>query len=470
MYSPYSDQHGSMSVAEDTVVQWATIEDEESRNAAFQDFVLSVGHPFEFWGMIFERCGDNFEHLFPDFKRLILDLMTQNASRWELDEVVCFFLEIIDEHPSLSDKGMSCLMLLSNVDKKQLMHASNILFEMLNQDYRHEVVNILYESDSWKLAIEELIQQIAESNFSGENKEIFVDAAIEILRKGVLVNPYLYPAILVEGYKLSDQRQYFESIEKYTQFYFVCPDVLSDKVSLQVAICFMQLEWKGEALHWATIALSHNPDMQAAKDLQHKITSPYSGYLQKIKTEHALPHWTSECADIFATTDLQFRMQGRIMMDYGGIINGFGRTVETQLKQKLLPKVRQWINEYGKCKDRKGYYCKNSKSDTIYANDLDDRITLGFWIRLLNDENGYQKVDREGEFFYCATRFSNGMWGSYEWALKLSEYGKILNEFAEMRNKGSHGSFDEWVNVVKMRNLCLMILEGIPIKDGNLIG
>lgn len=470
MYPLFSNQYGSIEIPDEQANEWATLESQELRLEALKEFVLDVESPYEFWGMIFNHSGNNLESLIPRYQNLILGYIAENASRWNLDEVVCFLLEVATDHPRLANGAIQNIKAVHSVELVNLEYAGNILREILYQGVYGDVLQALCQEGNWRNVVEELVKKIGKAQFSQEYTEIFTGAVIEMLRNGVSSNVYRDAVMLVEGHQLFDQHQYFEAVESLLEFYYECPSMLSDQISLRVAQCFVELGWKGEALHWATIALNHNPNLLLAKDLQYEISAPYDTYIQRIKKEYARPYWTVECADVFATTDLLFRMHGRSMGDYGSIINGYGRSVEIQLRQKLLPRIRQWITEFGEYKEGRGHYCKYKINEPIYANVPEHKVTLGVWSELLNDENAYKKVDSKGEFFHCATRFNNGMWGQYEWSQRLIEYGQLINSFRELRNEGSHDSSRKWDDVVKTRELCLKILEGVPIKDGNLIG
>lgn len=469
MLPTYRDDISSPLVSDKLIEELGNTKEIQERKRVFEEYLSEAESPYEFYGFIFDRFGTEITEYVKDLEITILEYIVNNAYRWDEDQVACFLLEVALNHTRLQT-GPEYLIRLNDPNLLSLPQAGPILWEMFWEGTNPTFFSELCEYYSWKSEIIGTIEKSDCFPYEANYQSVFRRVAIEFVNQNAVDNSIdVLVSDFVDGYRHFNNGKYYDAVECFESFYWEHPDIFPVEVILQIAKCQIEIGWRNFAFHWVEKALEINSSNEEAEALKAKIFQSDKEQLDWIKKTTCEPHWTADCSSIFAMTELIYRYHGRMMQDYGSLVNGYGRAVETQLRQKLLPKIRQWIRDNGKEKNNGRRYVRCGK-DNLFDDAPEREFSLGKWATLIKEDEFYKKYEQVGEFYCCVAKFDNGILGYYEWSRLLHELGRAIEQLSGIRNRGSHGPSSDWEDVESARDLCLRILKGIPIKSGNLLG
>ena len=153
-----------------------------------------------------------------------------------------------------------------------------------------------------------------------------------------------------------------------------------------------------------------------------------------------------------------YRFYGRMLHDYAPLISGYTRALEIELRQYLLPKIRDWILRYGNANDAGRRWIRlGDQGQKLHADVQERYVTLGTWPILFCESDPRRLKHTPGEFYHCVHR----EYGATIDFSHLARFGELLAEATKLRNEAAHGSVNDWDKVRRARRI---VLEEDPLS------
>lgn len=447
------------------IAELSTAKDLEEKKRTFIDYISLIDSPYELYRLIFS--GEVSEYI-DNAASIMLDFLIETKTRWDDDELICFLLEVATDHTLLYENS-SWLITVNYQNMLELEYAGLFIWDLFGEAcsegvYFHllkPIINHYKWNKIFAKALEESTEDEADKNL--------YHIAAQMLEYGVLdvLPPESSSAkTFVEAMELVEKENFDEAIPLLLEFNYHFPQIFPLKVTNSLAISYLKIGWRGLSLEWILESLKQYPENKEAQDIHDKILANDKGLIEKVKQDLSKSYlWTSEALEVLALAEFLYRYHGRMLKDYSPIISGYTRAIEIELKKRLLPKLRKWIELYGKVNTKNGRFYIREGTKNLYADVEEYDITLGTWCTLFNQENPQQYADTPGEFYYCI-RIVYGVGVSQN---KLVEFGKKLDEIRKLRNPASHSSIDDWNMVNIGRNITFNIWGLLKTTTGDIL-
>jgi len=451
MEIPFSNQYGWIIPDPDLLDSLLVAGSDDERQKIFLDYLAfdPVASPYEFYGLMFNCDVCNYPI---DVRRLTLDYIVDSKDIWDPDQVACFLLEVAEDHSSFIDDP-SWLIKVDLPEMLELDYAGTMIWEMFWQGHDHLIMKLINHYH-WNNVFAKQLDDSRQSIDPQQNPDDYYHyyALARIIEAGELDGPVDLSSAtdLAEGLRAKEEGRFYDAISILLEFHEEFPNVMPQKVRTTLAICYLETGWRGLALEWVMRALKHDADNLEIQELQAQILAGDKEQLQRLEKElegqfHVL---APESLQALTLAEFLYRYHGRMLHDHAPVISGYARAVETQLTQRLLPRVRKWIQAHG-AENKHGRRWIRVGDHRLYEDVQDNQVTLGRWSSLFNEERPQDYKHASGEFYHCIHKVYGG---SISFG-QLAEFGKLLAELTDLRNLASHEVVNDWAKVRRAREI-----------------
>jgi len=465
----FSDQCGTIVIDDDFVDMLRASEDPAEQERFILEFLENTDSPYELTNLVLPGHHRDLEAVCPELASLVIEYIITNAHRWDQDEVAWFFLELLFEYPTCPI-DVSALFRLNNPGMIRLESAGEYIWDLFWSGADPDALARLFDHYGWRDYLAHKLESLADQSADGSEESLGYHVAAEMMRQGVLsADPDSATRDYAEGMHSLQAQDYAGAIDPLLSFHTEHPSVFPVQICLGIATCQRAFGWDTFALDWTEKALAIDPSNWEAEQLRIDILTPHTFPALKIEDEVCQSHWTPDCCEVIIATEVIFRFHGRMSHDYGAIINGYGRAVEVQLRQAVLPQIRDLVETYGSLDDkgRRCLRCGGDGKEKLRSSDCDRSFMLGKWVSIFALAQGSGALEDHGCFYYHATRNNEERLGFYEWAEQLRDFDEKLNALKELRNDGSHGVARTWDDVIQARDRCFDLLKDMLTSLGN---
>lgn len=450
MISPYRDLYNWFRVDDQLLLELEETPEEDRPRIFLERFPPEiVKSPYNFFSYIYG--GHYPRQTTVAVPSLTLDYIVEHHRRWDPDEVACFLLEVAEDHGHLSG-ALDWLKAVNMPDMLEWPNANQMIWEMF-LDARAPLILELIDHYDWRKLFSQYFRKRVEDLDKRQSPEYYFWYFIaKQFDDGTLTDDPDFRLANGLGAALRDAQEgrHYAAIAGLLAFHDAAPEEFPLDVCRALGRSYLEVGWRDLAFEWITKALDRSPENGELQSLQRQALGSDMEQIGKLRKDLRVDHplLTDDSLEALTQAEFLFRYYGRMLGDYSILASNFGRALEIQLRQVLLPNLRRWIDRYGKA-NQSGRRFILAGGRRIYADADEDQFTLGVWAKFFDQPWSLESRRQPGQFYYCL----------HEIGLQPKEYhrltvlGRSLTEFAKLRNGAAHETFRKWDKVRQMRSL-----------------
>lgn len=459
MQPPYSSGGYRISLDETGLADLAAIDCEDERKKYFENLFERPYEAYDFLGgktAHFCTCADMEkvdDALDFDVLDTVLKAVIAKGGAYP-EELVCFLLEAhADYHVDLK-----YLLGLPELPLAEMPVAESYLWTLSEEEHAGLLARLCKHyglHDYMAERLEWLMEKLSEED---RDDPIVKDVILQCLDNGIQDAP----AVVLHSYR--DCRETFLSgdhyaaIERLAGFQSRYPGVLVVDVVGMLAKCYVAVGWNYFAVQLIDNCMRRYPEAEGLEEIYLDSFSINRPQVEVIKKRLDAGRWSENCSDIMAVTELMYRYYGKMMPDYGSLANGFGRAVETELREKFYePVIKTLVASSTLVVDRRKVMLVYGPGNREVH--FSEPKALGSWALLFNQGNYQQQFDMENTFFNLFAKCFGDYVRHTNFGKKIQELGLDILRLNNIRCDGSHEVLKDWDKVKKARELALRILD-----------
>ena len=266
--NPYAHQYGLLMPDPDLLDRLIAARDEVERKRIATEYFVAVEprSPYEFYGLMWDYQVDEYPG---DLRAWILDYVTEQKRRWDPDEVACFLLEVAEDHPRFAGDTF-WLKAVDIPDMLDWPNANQMLWEMFWEDRDDLVLELVYHY-GWQQPFADTFRvEMAESAPLQDAERYYRNfALVHMLEAGELRSIRHQPEVdlLALGLSAKQDRRFFDAIPALREFSEACPKTIPQEIRTSLAVCYLEVGWRGLALEWVMNAIQHDLDNPELEDI-----------------------------------------------------------------------------------------------------------------------------------------------------------------------------------------------------------
>lgn len=467
MQPRYSLEIGRICLNDSNIADLIGIDSTDERKKYLED--LFDEHPYEAYDFLSGRiekfcdCADldeacdalNFDVVDTVLKAVIA------AGGAYAEELVCFLLEAHADY----NVDVQYLLMLPELPLAQMPVAESYLWMLHDEKVCYGLLPRLckhYGLHDYVIdRIEWLIENLREED---QHDPLAKDVIIQCFDNGIDEQP----SVALHSYRNCQELflsgDHYSAIESLDDFKARFPGVLEIDVVRMIAKCYLAAGWNYFAVTLIDKCMRKYPDEASLQAIHLDSFSINKTQVEVIKKRLNAGRWSENCADIMAVTELMYRYYGKLMTDYGSLANGFGRAVETELRERVYePVIKKLLAHSTLMEDGRQvmrvYKVTRKHKEIVQCLSISEVKGLGTWVLLFNQDNYQEQFDIDNTFFNLFTK----CFGSYvrhtNFGKNVKELGLDIRKLNNIRCRGSHNVLKDWDKVKYARELTFKILE-----------
>jgi hypothetical protein len=447
LQNPFGYPCGMFFLSDDLLDDILAAKSEKKRERIFLSYLgdIAVSSPYELYGLVWYRHEDC-----PiDVQALTLDYIVSAKSDWDPDHVACFLLEVAEDLSRFVDIS-SWLIEVDLPEMVELEYAGIMVWEMFWQGHAQMIGDLInhYQWNSvFARELDAHLRTIDPNEDPGDY--CFYYALARMFEAGEFVDPD-EPSSLADGLQAQREEDFKAAIDNLLEFHKQFPNVVPQKIRITLADCYLATGWRSLAHEWLKQAREYDPeDPTIIKLLIKQTVSSDVERLQRIQKElvDEFGNLTPESLEVLTQAEFLYRWHGEMAYDYANVVSGYARAVEIQLRQSLLPRLREWIKAYGVEKEGKRLIRAGGKP--LCEDFRVNHVSLGTWSSFFDKKRPQDCRLTPGEFYHCVYE-TYGEGADFD---RLAQFGKLLSELTKLRNPAAHGIVNDWSKAHRAREL-----------------